>query len=68
LNGLVRGVWLEAGTHRVAMRYVPPGLVAGALVSFAALAAVAGLAWLARRSARRPFAVLVAHGFVRAER
>jgi len=68
VNGLVRGVWLEAGTHRVAMRYVPPGLVAGALVSFAALAAVAGLAWLARRSARRPFAVLVAHGFVRAER
>ena len=49
VNGLVRGVWLEAGTHHVAMRYVPPGLASGAALSFVALAVAALAAWVSRR-------------------
>ena len=60
VNGLVRGVWLEAGTHRVAMRYVPPGLVAGAAISAAALLVIALVAWLARRRVLRGVGVRVA--------
>ena len=33
VNGLVRGVWLGTGDHRVAMRYRPPGLPLGIAIS-----------------------------------
>lgn len=50
VNGLVRGVWLPApGAHRVTMRYVPPGLAAGAAISLAGLICALGAAWYARR-------------------
>ena len=49
VNGLVRGVWLDAGTHRVAMRYVPPGLVSGVAISCAALLVTGLMAWVSRR-------------------
>jgi hypothetical protein len=69
VNGLVRGVWLEAGSHRVTMRYVPPGLVAGAAISAAALLALALVAWLARRRVLRGVGVHVAEpAFARAGR
>ncbi|MEW6273224.1 MAG: YfhO family protein [Thermodesulfobacteriota bacterium] len=55
VNGLVRGVWLRAGSHRVVMRYVPPGLLAGAGVSVLALALIGVLARRAPRMvASRP--------------
>lgn len=50
---LVRAVAWPAGRHRLSMRYVPPGLQAGAAISALALAAVAALAWRARRAAAR---------------
>lgn len=50
VNGLVRGVWLRAGAHRVVLRYLPPGLLAGAAVTLLALAALGALAWHGRRS------------------
>ncbi|MBY0279590.1 YfhO family protein, partial [Candidatus Binatia bacterium] len=68
VNGLVRGVWLEAGTHRVTMRYVPPGLLTGGGITLAALVVVATLAWLGRRSALRAVAFAVPPPLVRAER
>ncbi len=68
VNGLVRGVWLDAGSHRVAMRYVPPGLLTGGIVSFAALLVTGGLAWLGRRRTLRALAFDVAPPLVRAER
>ncbi|MDG2308086.1 MAG: YfhO family protein [Candidatus Binatia bacterium] len=37
VNGLVRGVWLAAGEHRVTMRYRPPGLAIGCALSLATL-------------------------------
>lgn len=40
VNGLVRGVWLSSGDHRVAMRYRAPGLPLGAAVSLATLVAL----------------------------
>jgi hypothetical protein len=52
VNGLVRGVWLEPGRHRVRMTYVPPGLAAGAAASVLGLLVVAALAWQADRSRR----------------
>lgn len=57
VNGLVRGVWLDRGTHRVAMRYVPPGLVSGAAISCAALLVTGLLAWQSRRRLLRTVGV-----------
>ena len=37
VNGVVRGVWLTAGDHRVTMRYRTPGLPLGAALSLVAL-------------------------------
>jgi hypothetical protein len=48
-NGVVRGVWLEPGTHEVAFRYRTPGLVEGWAIALACVLALAGWA-LARRS------------------
>lgn len=52
VNGLVRGVWLDAGEHRVEMRYVPPGLLAGAGITAGTLLVLAALAWHACRRVR----------------
>lgn len=49
VNGLVRGVWLGAGSHKIVMRYVPPGLLAGAGVSMLALVVLGALVRRARR-------------------
>lgn len=68
VNGLVRGVWLRAGTHRVTMRYVPPGLLAGGGISLVALAVTAALAWLGRRRALRAVTFAVPPPLIRAER
>ena len=69
VNGLVRGVWLGAGEHRVAMRYVPPGLAVGAAISVAALLVVGLVGWLARRRLLRGVRVPVAEpALARAER
>jgi hypothetical protein len=68
VNGLVRGVWLAAGPHRVSMRYVPPGLVMGGLVSLAALLVTGGLAWLGRRRTLRALAFTVPPPLVHVER
>ncbi len=37
VNGLVRGVWLGSGDHRVTMRYRAPGLPLGSALSLATL-------------------------------
>ena len=37
VNGVVRGVWLGGGSHRVVMRYRPPGLPLGMALSLATL-------------------------------
>jgi hypothetical protein len=52
-NYLVRGVWLEPGSHRVTFRYRTPLLAEGWLV---ALALVAGLTAWAAAARRRPAA------------
>jgi hypothetical protein len=46
--GILQGVPVPAGEHRVAARYRPPGLAAGAVVSLACALALLGVAW--RRS------------------
>ena len=50
VNGLVRGVWVQAGTHEVRFRYRTPGLALGWAVAFAGALALAVWA-LARRMA-----------------
>lgn len=51
--GLVLGLAVPAGAHRVELRYAPPGLVAGAVTSALVLALVlAALAWEHRRRGR----------------
>lgn len=52
VNGLARGVAVGPGRHRVEMRYRPPGLVAGGLVT-ALAAAVLALAWVRRNASAR---------------
>ncbi len=47
-EGIVQGVPVPAGEHRVAARYRPPGLAAGAVVSLACALILLGVAW--RRS------------------
>jgi hypothetical protein len=49
VNGLVRGVWLEGGRHRVSMLYRAPGLLAGACVSAIATIVALGLLGITRR-------------------
>ena len=51
VDGLVQGVPVGPGRHRVTLRYRAPGLVAGAAVSAATLAGLLGW-WLVDR--RRP--------------
>jgi hypothetical protein len=51
-NYLVRGVWIEAGEHRVEFRHATPGLRAGWAILAAGLAALGGAA-LAARPRRR---------------
>lgn len=70
VNGLVRGVWLpRAGEHRVTMRYVPPGLAAGALISLAGLLAALGAIWVTRRRLLRGVAMpTAAHALARVPR
>lgn len=54
VNALARGVWVPAGAHIVRMRYDPPGLAAGGLVS-ALTGLLLGLGWRRSRSrSRRP--------------
>jgi hypothetical protein len=48
-NYLARGVWVEAGPHRVTFRYATPGLALGLGVGAAATLAVAAWWLLARR-------------------
>ncbi len=50
-NYVARGIWLEAGAHRVRFRYRTPGLAAGTAV--AALGAAALAAWAVVRAWRR---------------
>ena len=45
------GVPLEAGRHRVRLRFRQPGLLSGAALSLAAGLAALGLAWSGRRRA-----------------
>ena len=46
----LRGVAVPGGTHRVELRYTPPGDLVGRCISLLALvAALAGLAWRARQ-------------------
>lgn len=42
--GIIHGVALTAGTHRVEVRYLPPGLAAGGTITVLCLIAV-GVAW-----------------------
>jgi hypothetical protein len=51
-NGLVRGVWLEAGTHDVRFRYRTPGLCEGWAIALAGALALAGWAVARRRATR----------------
>src|SRR5262249_28929304 len=44
-DGAFQGVAVPAGAHEVRLRYAPRGLVAGALLSAAALALLAGVLW-----------------------
>jgi hypothetical protein len=53
VDGVVQGVPVPAGDHEVVLRYRPPGLVPGALVTVAAAAALAGWAVLRRMSVAR---------------
>lgn len=56
VNFLQQGVWLPAGPHQVELRFMPPNLVRGALVSMASLAvllAVAAVGCLNRRAQGR---------------
>ena len=48
VNGLVRGMWLTAGNHRVEMHYLPPGLPLGMALSLMALT-ILWLIWSPRR-------------------
>jgi len=48
-NYLARGVWVEAGRHRVVFRYSTPGLLAGLVLGSLAAGAVAAWALVARR-------------------
>jgi hypothetical protein len=48
-NYLARGVWVEAGRHRVVFRYSTPGLVAGLALGLGAMGAVAAWAGVRRR-------------------
>jgi hypothetical protein len=50
VNGPFLGLQAPAGRHTITLRYRPPGLRAGCLVSLAA-AALAGLVWLRSRGA-----------------
>lgn len=57
-NYLARGVWIEAGPHRVVFRYRAPGLLAGWAVLATALAAVGAWTLLRRRRRGRAAGVL----------
>lgn len=46
--GILHGVAVPAGDHRITARYRPPGLIAGAVISLGSLGVLAGIAW--RRS------------------
>jgi Bacterial membrane protein YfhO len=48
-NYLARGVWVEAGQHRVVFRYSTPGLAAGLAIALVTAGAVAAWAVLKRR-------------------
>ena len=52
-GGMYMGVALTAGEHTVEMRYVTPGLRAGAAISLAALVALIALAIVSARRRRR---------------
>jgi hypothetical protein len=51
-NGWQRAVWLDEGARQVTMRFVPPGLVVGAVISGLSITAIIGwlaVAWRRRR-------------------
>ena len=50
VDGVVQGVPVPAGDHEVVLRYRPPGLVLGAVVTVTTAAALAGWALLRRMS------------------
>ena len=52
-NYLLRGVYLQAGAHRVEMRYRAPALRNGALISVVTLSLLCALGVYARRARRR---------------
>ncbi|MBM4266032.1 MAG: YfhO family protein [Deltaproteobacteria bacterium] len=52
VNGLVRGVWVPAGRHRVEMRYLAPGLAVGSAISLSVLAAIGLVLAIVPRRAR----------------
>jgi len=52
VNGLVRGIALGAGRHRVEMRYRPPGLREGLLLTIASGLCVVLLLVLGNRQRR----------------
>ena len=53
VNGLTRGVWIEAGQHRVSFTYRPQSFRVGLLLAAMAVIAWTSLAWLGRRRMRR---------------
>lgn len=53
VNGLVRGVFVKAGSHTVEFRYMPPGFIAGAAFFFAGLFAVCVMLLYGRRARKK---------------
>jgi hypothetical protein len=43
------GLWLEPGVHHIELRYWPPGLTAGSIVTVLTIMAIAGLLLIGRR-------------------
>jgi hypothetical protein len=51
-NLSMRALWLEPGAHRIVMRYSPPGLRAGAVLTVVSLLSLLALAFAHRRNPR----------------
>jgi uncharacterized membrane protein YfhO len=45
----LQGLWLEPGTHKIQLRYWPPGLTAGSIMTVLTCMAVAGLLLVRKR-------------------
>lgn len=53
-NGIVQGVPVPSGQHEVILRYVPPGLPAGAAISGLSLVGLGAAALVSRRGSKEP--------------